>query len=326
MCEIFNIDCLEFLKKYEGKKFNLVITDLPYGITDCKWDTKIDIIEFWKLIKKHSFKNTIYIFFCTAKFGYEIIGANPSYFRYDLIWEKTNSVGFLQCNKQPLRKHENIYIFSNPNPSYCMESNKHLRKYSKKLLRYINKPLKEIFDDFGNRRADHFFRHNTLQFGICTKDTYDKLDELYEIKKYEGYKQYEELKQEFKREHSEKTYNPQFNKGKQYNGVKRGSIHSSVYSKTKRIYTEDIKEIRTKRYEVSILLYGKDDEIIHMTQKPTKLLERLINMYSNSGDLVFDPTMGSGTTGRACRNTGREFVGCELNKEIFESAKTFIFQ
>jgi site-specific DNA-methyltransferase (adenine-specific) len=142
-------DCLEVMKGLQDKSIDCFICDLPYGclagggkekkqrrfkngvdtnteiiqsegvIAGCSWDVKIDLEKFWiqveRLMKND---NTPIIHFCTMRFGYELIQSKPSWFRYDMVWEKTNAVGFLHANKQPLRAHENIFIFSKKGSYY----------------------------------------------------------------------------------------------------------------------------------------------------------------------------------------------------------------
>ena len=110
--ELYNNDCFNVFKKIEPDSVNLVVVDLPYGQTNCKWDTCINLEEMWKELKRICKKKCIYAFFTTTKFGYHLIKSNEKWFRYDLVWEKSRKVGFLSANKMPLRKHEMIYIFS----------------------------------------------------------------------------------------------------------------------------------------------------------------------------------------------------------------------
>jgi len=79
-----------------------------------------------------------------------------------------------------------------------------------------------------------------------------------------------------------------------------------------------------KKYKSNILKYKKDYTGFHPTQKPVLLLEDLIKTFSNKGDLVVDLTMGSGSTGVACKNTNRDFIGIELDDKYFEIAKNRI--
>jgi site-specific DNA-methyltransferase (adenine-specific) len=139
---LYNGDCLEIMKGLPEKSIDLIICDLPYGCltnklhsdgtegkskggkmysakSGCAWDVKIDLKAFWeevKRIRKSEHSPTIH--FCTTKFGYELIQSNPDEFRYDLVWAKTNAVGFLSANKMPMRSHEMIYIFSKAGAYY----------------------------------------------------------------------------------------------------------------------------------------------------------------------------------------------------------------
>jgi len=114
MNKIFNQDCFDVFDKLKEKSIDLVVVDVPFGITNCEWDTKIDINRMWIDLKRICTKKCIYAFFCTTKFGVDLINSNPRWFKYDLIFEKSLAVGFLNANRCPLRKHEMIYIFANP--------------------------------------------------------------------------------------------------------------------------------------------------------------------------------------------------------------------
>lgn len=116
------------------------------------------------------------------------------------------------------------------------------------------------------------------------------------------------------------TYNPQFTHGAPYK-IKRDYNDSAVYGRTG---TRDgyISKNDGKRYPVSIIKFNRDTKKrYHPTQKPVALLEYLIKTYTNDNELVLDFTMGSGSTGVACLNTNRKFIGIELNDEYFNTAK-----
>ena len=95
--KIYNNDCLDQLPKLEKKSIDLVVVDLPYGQTACKWDSVIDLNKMWEELKKVCKDECIYVFFCTTKFGVSLINSNPKWFRYDLVWEKTKALGFLSA-------------------------------------------------------------------------------------------------------------------------------------------------------------------------------------------------------------------------------------
>ena len=92
----------------------------PAGILGgCNWDIKIDLVEFWKQVKRLSRNDhTPVLMFCNTRFGAELISSNPDWFRHDLVWEKSRGVGFLRANKEPLRSHEMIYVFSKKGAYY----------------------------------------------------------------------------------------------------------------------------------------------------------------------------------------------------------------
>jgi len=103
--KIYNTDCFTYFEKEKDKTIDLVLVDLPYGQTACKWDSLIDLNKMWIELKRICKSDCIYIFFCTTKFGYKLIQSNERWFKYDLVWEKSRKVGFLSANKMPLRKH-----------------------------------------------------------------------------------------------------------------------------------------------------------------------------------------------------------------------------
>lgn len=317
MIKLYNDNCFNVLPKLKDKSIDLFLLDLPYGQTACEWDSIIDLNKMWEEIKRTIKNNGQIVFFCTTKFGHTLINSNPSWFRYDLIWEKSISVGFLSANKAPLRKHEMIYIFSNIDDDLLIEKNLELRAYAQKVKDYINKSMKEIELKIGNRRVEHFFYIKSSQFGIPTKTNYDKLTKIYNLDKMENYIKYENLKSKYEKE-NKKTYNPQKTKGKPYK-VKASKLkYPNVYGQKHILDTENISG---DRHPTSIIKFNNPQKSNHRTEKPVDLLEWLIKSYSNEKDLICDFTMGSGSSGVACKNTNRDFIGVELNKEYFEIAK-----
>lgn len=123
------------------------------------------------------------------------------------------------------------------------------------------------------------------------------------------------------------TYNPQKTTGHprkvSTSAHKRNSSKSSNYGDAA-LSTYD----STERYPRSVLVFATDKQkaALHPTQKPVALMEYLIRTYTNEGDVVMDNCMGSGTTGVACANTGRKFVGIERDEKYFEIAKERIGQ
>lgn len=315
---IYNDDCFNIFDKIPIKSINLVLVDLPYGQTDCKWDVCIDLKKMWDNLKRICKDNCQYVFFTTTKFGYKLIESKPKWFRYDLVWEKYFSVGFLNANKQPLRAHEMIYIFSYQNVDDVERTrNLELREYSKILFEYINKPSKQIDKDIGNQGVSHFRGYKGCQFSLPTEKTYNKLIELYNINKMEGFKKFDELKFESDKK-TKMIYNPQKTPGKPYQLKGHKIKKESVYGACGTISHENLTGDRHPR---SVLKYNQSDEKLHPTQKPSDLCEWLIRTYSNENDLVLDFCMGSGSTIEACKRSNRRYIGIEKDKDIFEIAK-----
>lgn len=134
--DLLNGDCLEILKDLSSNTIDCFICDLPYGclskgyrasgvhpsggeINDCAWDIKIPLDKLWEQIRRLAKNdNTPVLMFCTTKFGAEIINSNPSWFRYDLVWDKQKGTSFLTANKMPMRSHEMIYVFAKSGAYY----------------------------------------------------------------------------------------------------------------------------------------------------------------------------------------------------------------
>ena len=144
---------------------------------------------------------------------------------------------------------------------------------------------RDINKALGHSRAEHAFRIDTMQFSLCTKKTYQELIDRFSINRMEGFKTFEEC------EEIERTFKRTFNlpEGQKFTG--------------------------------NVLEFRKDYQGLHPTQKPVALLEHLVKTYTNEGDLVIDNCMGSGSTGVACVNTGRRFIGVELDEGYFNIAK-----
>ena len=136
-------DCLEVMKELSDNSVDCFICDLPYGQLSkeppvipntenkhrkacppteragCAWDIKIDLVPFWEQVKRLARnEHTPVLMFCNTKFGYDLIHSNPSWFRYDLVWDKGRGVSFLLANKMPMKSHEMVYVFSKKGAFY----------------------------------------------------------------------------------------------------------------------------------------------------------------------------------------------------------------
>ena len=116
---IENGDCLELMKSLPDNSVDLFICDLPYGETNCKWDSKIDLEQFWEQFRRlRKSKRTACIHFCSTKFGYTLIKSWEGGFKMDMVWKKRNKTGGLQSRHRPMRNHEMVYFFYEQAPKY----------------------------------------------------------------------------------------------------------------------------------------------------------------------------------------------------------------
>jgi DNA modification methylase len=253
--KLYNGDCFDVFKNIKDKTIDLFILDLPYGQTACEWDTCIDLKQMWIDIKRIMKPSAILCFFCTTKFGYQLIKSNEKWFKYDLIWQKSRKVGFLSANKRQLRNHENIYVFSNDNnhskDDKEIKRNIELRKYAEKIKEYINKPLKQISKDIGNMGLNHFYAFKSSQFEMLTEKTYKKLIELYNIDKMEGFMKYEDMVKKWEK-NPISTYNPQKTEGKPYK-TGESDLTNSYYRDNKSEYKSKANDNKGDRHPTSII-------------------------------------------------------------------------
>jgi len=323
-------DCIENMKGIDDNSVDFIFCDLPYGQTSCKWDIKIPWEPFWKEIMRVKKLNTPVFFTTTTKFGVELINSAPKKipFRYDLVWVKSAPAGFLSAKKMPMRKHEMVYVFYEKLPFYDLSSHKHkfikekplptsgVKQESKEGLAY--KPSFSQKDNADNqyrkmgRKGGESAYDPPLPVSVVKEDLYGQ-DKDYKEKIYDekyGKKGKNQVLYDpplpvsvVKEEEKKATmingtlggaYDSRWQKGHQGNSYEPSSPNSLL----------EIKSTRGK----------------HSTEKPVALMEWLLKYYSKEGDVVLDPTMGSGSTGVACKNMKRNFIGIEKDPEIYEVA------
>lgn len=288
-------DCLERMKEIPDGSVDLIVCDLPYGTVKgiggdsnidhgmkgrTEWDNVIDTNLIMKGADRVLRKNGKMVLFAQQPFTTELInGAIPNLpFNYSMIWEKDHFANALTAKKAPLNYYEDILVFSKTHDQQLLHP---LRVYSKNIMTCIGKSLKQINYDLGHRRSEHFFYVDSTQYGLCTEQTYDELNILYSLSDFEWFKPFSELEE-------------------------INSVFNSVFNLWE-----------GNKVKSNIFKYKKDYNGFHPTQKPVALLEDLIKTFSNEGNLIADFTMGSGSTGVACVNTGRKFIGIELDPEYY---------
>lgn len=112
MFELHNGDCLEVMPLLEAGSIDLVLADVPYGTTACKWDTVIPLEPMWKQLKRLAKGSAAIVLFGSQPFTSVLIMSNIKMFRYCLVWKKTKGIGFLHAKNAPIKMHEDIVVFS----------------------------------------------------------------------------------------------------------------------------------------------------------------------------------------------------------------------
>lgn len=124
-------DCLEVMKLIDDATIDLIICDLPYGVTKNKWDSVIDLKMLWGEYERVIKTNGAIVLFGQDKFSARLMLSNEKLHRYNLIWEKTTPTGHLNAKKMPLRSHEDILVFYKKLPTYNpQKTTGHKRKVS----------------------------------------------------------------------------------------------------------------------------------------------------------------------------------------------------
>lgn len=237
---LYNGDCLEIMPQLvrQGIKVDMILCDLPYGVTNHKEDKPLPFDKLWECYDAIISDNGVIVLFAQGQFYVDLVNSNRRMFKYDLVWDKQLSTGFLNANRMPLRRHESIAVFY-------------------------------------------------------------KKSSVYNPQKSTG--------------------EPNHGKGTKY---KTQETVNQNYGAYKPIETE-LSELK---HPTSIVSFQKPhpSKCVHRTQKPVALLEYLIKTYTHEGMTVLDNCMGSGSTGSACQNTGRKFIGIEKDSHYFNVAKEIL--
>ncbi len=290
-------DCITEMKNLidENIKVDLILTDPPYGTvkglnldgwknSTTEWDNIIPTDEMFNCCEKLLRVNGILILFSQEPYTSYLRQFKPMNlpFNYPYYWLKDHFANSLSCKKAPVSYIEDISVFRKKHDT----DNAHpLRQYAQKLLTEMNVTYKDIERKLGHRKAEHFFyRIGSSQFSLCTEATYNELINNYHIDKYDCFRPYDEL------------------------------VEIDLKFKLK------FKLKEGHKYKSNVLEYKKSYNHYHPTEKPVDLLEDIIYTYTDEDDLVLDFTMGSGSTGVACRNLNRGFIGIELDEDYYRIA------
>lgn len=241
MIQLLNGDCLELMQTIPDHSVDMVLCDLPYGTTKCRWDISIPFDNLWEQYHRLAKENAAVCLFGVEPFTSRMIMSNILEYRQKLTWLKTRPTNFFNAKKQFMNWTEDVVVFYKRLPTF--------------------NPQMRTDGVFSGAKVQHT---NTKRENGVFQST----------------------------------------------GEKEGYIHQSnggmFYPKTILEYS-GVNNTNTQHR--------------HPTQKPVALLEYLIRTYTNAGNVVLDNCMGSGSTGVACVNTGRSFIGIELDKGYFETAE-----
>ena len=350
-------DCLVEMKKLPDKSVDLVIADLPYGETNCKWDSKIDLEEFWKQFKRiRKSKRTACINFCSTKFGYTLIKSWEKGFKMDLCWKKRNKTGGLQSKYRPMRNHEMVYFFYEQAPKYNRDKY-HKRINNQKIAKSetISGTKSDKFDNENKVRKQKNFE--PIQPASVLEEKPKKKRNIRDSTRANEKKDIFGYNQDAPKPHQYEPPNPasvleeksggdiygekkidQVNRRKEMY-KKSGNVNNFEPPNPASVLEDDLwgeeKKARHQRYlecgcgyfeprqpdsvfESEKVFIGKRH---HQTEKPQDILEFFLKYWSDAGDVILDPTMGSGSTGVACKKLERNFIGIELDETIFKVAK-----
>lgn len=279
--QLYQGDCLELMKNIPDGSVNMVLCDLPYGVTDFEWDSVLPLDDLFKQYRRVLKQNANICLFCQQPFTTDIINSTfKSEFSHSLVWVKNTKTRAKSSKNCPMAQYEEILVFrvnKVGNKSRHLE----LREYFAAELGRSGFSVFQLEEMIPNRSAHHWFIFSS-DFRIPTEQNYKRLQEITGCFNTP----YSEIRKKFDDERDGFcTYN-------------RNGDNCDVL----RFDTPNSKER------------------VHPTQKPVALLEYLIRTYTNEGETVLDNTMGSGSTGVAAVNTGRSFIGMELDPGYFETA------
>ena len=157
-------DCLEEMPKLADKSIDMILCDLPYGTTACKWDTIIPFEPLWKQYKRLIKDNGAIVLTASQPFTSALVMSNPSWFKVEWIWKKNAGSNFATVKYQPMKEHENILIFSNGTTKYNQQKQ---QRSESGLARVKSSPM--TF----NRKKDGVYKD--LFVGKITKSKADEL-------------------------------------------------------------------------------------------------------------------------------------------------------
>ena len=306
---LINGDCLDIMPTLEAGQFDLILTDPPYGtmlgVGDSTshagkytWDIAIDPAAIYANAARLLRDNGVLVLFSQEPYTARLItDQDPGLpFLYRMAWIKDSFGNHLGAANAPVQMFEDVLVYRKLCNRYDQDNNNPVREYAAQVFKYIGRTKRDIMAQAGDQALDHFFRFNSMQFGICTEENYLKLIFLFNLLTMPGFRTYQDIRAE------------------------NDNFLNHHIKKIKETTPAVFNLAPGKNHKPNLLHYKKDADKYHETQKPVSLLADLIQTYTRPGDSVLDFTMGSGSTGVAAKHTGRKFTGIELNTKFFTIA------
>ena len=305
--KLYKGDCLIESDKIESGSVDLILTDLPYGTMKGinekfagygrknhdghLWDNVIDTDKIMQIANRILRKNGKMVMFAQDPFSTELkTKAIPNIpYNYSMIWEKNDFANALIAKKAPVNYYEDILIFSKNERAHTGNDIHPLKDYFFEIYNSFEKGfIENLFIKEGRYKTEQSAKANTaLKFGF-NKSNFEFMN-LSLFNYLSDFIEFDRCYEELKR----------------------------VDAKYKIKYGSTFNLWEGKKYKSNILKYKKDYDGHHPTQKPVLLLEDLIKTFSNENETVLDFTFGSCSTGIACLNTNRKFIGIEMDDNYF---------
>lgn len=168
--KLIRSECIEEMGKIEDKSIDMILCDLPYDMTSCRWDNGISLWRLWEQYTRIIKENGAIVLFCQEPFTSKLIQSNNKGFRYKWFWIKNNKTGSLNAKKQPLRKVEEIAVFSNESPIYYPQG---IVKLDKPILNKKTDTKRKIDEYIYNPRAKDNTKTGRL-VGILNQDLHKR--------------------------------------------------------------------------------------------------------------------------------------------------------
>ena len=238
--QVFLGDCLDIMPQIESNSVDIVICDLPYGVTNCKWDIIIPFEKLWEQYNRIIKPNGVICLFGTEPFSSKMRLSNFDMYKYDWVWHKNQPSNFANAKRMPMSVYEILSVFYNKQPTY--------------------NNIKEPRDTTNESRNRYKYE---MSLGTGT------------------------------------------------------AKHTKIKNVRPVVNDIDNRNATNLKYFKTVPNAKKQ----HTSEKPVEMLEYFIKTYTNENDIVLDNCMGVGSTGVACKNTNRSFIGIEKDENYFKIAE-----